>query len=370
MGSRTRLLRSNSGEGKKYNLQGVLLSTVSNLAKYDAITDFVAKGDGQNLDIRHLALRGLVMKEVETTGSISGRRWVNWMPDRCRNPDDSMYGHLTVPGQPTDAILAASLLAMTNPSRSTISIPNFVWELREIPDLLRKEGQDLIRSHHERNLKIEFGYKPLLSDLKKLINFVHEVDKRQEELERLFSKGLHRKRNLWSGSSIGTGPADIIAQSGDKLTVHIFVTKATQRKVWGFVKWFPTNPKLPKGDLRAWARKLTAGAVIDFSTLWEGLPWSWLVDWCSNVGDILAANRNIIGASHSAVQLMTQTTTTADVTSPYLSGASSSNGWTETTKQRRTIVYVPVDVQLPMLDHRQLSILGSIGVTRRVPRSL
>jgi hypothetical protein len=369
MASRTRLRNQYSGTGRKYNLQGVLLSSVANFQSQDKIVDFVAKGDGQNLDIRHLTLKGMVIREVATTGSISGRRWVNWMPDRCRNPEDSMFGHLIIPDQPSDAILAADLLARTNPNRSGISIPNFVWELREIPHMLKKEGDNLIQSHHKGNLAYEFGFKPLLSDLKKLINFSEAVTKRQKELETLFSKGLNRKRDLWS-SSISGGPIDIIAQSGDKLTIHLAVHKTTVRKVWGFVRWFPTNPKLPKGDLRAWARKLEAGAVIDISTLWDGLPWSWLIDWCSNVGDILAANRNIIGASHSAIQLMTQTTTTADVTMDLPASTYSPGGWSEVTKKRRTVAYVPVDFQLPMLTQKQLSILGSIGVTRRVPRSL
>lgn len=369
MASRTRLQNKYSGTGRKYNLQGVLLNTVTNLLSQDKIVDFVAKGDGQNLDIRHLTLKGMVIDEVATTGSISGRRWVNWMPDRCRNPDDSMFGHVTVPGQPSDALLAADLLARTNPNRSGISIPNFVWELREIPLLLKKEGDDLLKNHARNELAYEFGVKPLLSDLKKLVNFTQEVTKRQEELEKLFKSGLNRKRDLWSGS-FSAGPLDIIAQSGDKLTIHLAVHKTTQRKVWGFVRWFPTNPNLPKGDLRAWARKLTGGAVIDMSTLWEALPWSWLIDWCSNVGDILAANRNIIGASHSAIQLMTQTTTTADVTMNLPPETYSPGGWSEVSKSRRTVAYVPVDFQLPMLTHKQLSILGSIGVTRRLPKYL
>jgi hypothetical protein len=368
MGSRTRSRTTYAGQGRKYNLQGVLLSTVNNLGSSDSVTDFVAKGDGQNFDVRHLTIRGLRVIEKATTGSISGRRWVNWMPDRCRNPADSMFGHLIIPDQPSDAFLAAELLARTNPNRSGISIPNFVWELREIPHMLKKEGDNLIQSHHKGNLAYEFGFKPLLSDLKKLINFSEAVTKRQKELELLFSKGLNRKRDLWSASITG-GPIDIIAQSGDKWELHLSVNKTTVRKVWGFVRWFPTNPKLPKGDLRAWARKLEAGAVIDISTLWDGLPWSWLIDWCSNVGDILAANRNIIGASHSAIQLMTQTTTTADATMNMPVGTYVPGGWSEVSKKRRTVAYVPVDFQLPMLTQKQLSILGSIGVTRRVPRS-
>jgi hypothetical protein len=107
---------------------------------------------------------------------------------------------------------------------------------------------------------------------------------------------------------------------------------------------------------------------VDFSTAWNAMPWSWLVDWSSNIGDILIARRNIVGASPGPVQLMTQTTTTGELIPTSYVNYVSKGHWKEVSKTRRTVVNVPVDVQLPILNVRQLSILGSIGVTRRVPR--
>lgn len=369
MGSRTRSQNSYSGTGQKFRyLTGALLSTVNNLSSHDAITDFVASGDGHNLDIRHLSVRGLLLN-YQTTGNISGRIWKNWMLDRCRNPADSMYGHLIVPDQPSDALLAADLLARTNPSRPVVDLPIAIYELKDMPGLLRDEGNKLIRGLAAGHLANEFAIKPLISDLKGLLNFSDEVAKRQKELEQLSSGRLRRKRDLWSGSNT-SGPVDFIAQSGDGVTVHIGVNFATQRRIWGYVVWSPDNPKLMKGDMRALARKAVLGLTVDFSTAWNAIPWSWLVDWCSNVGDILVAKRNIIGASPGPVQLMTQTTTTAIAKQLPDTGFVTPGGWTEVSKKRRTVVNVPVDVQLPILNFRQLSILGSIGVTRRVPRSL
>jgi len=370
MGSRTRTQNKYSGTGLKYNLQNVLVSSVSNLGSHDSITDFVADGDGHNLDVRHLTVHGLTL-DYQTTGSISGRKWINWQLDRVRNPDDSMYGHLIVPGQPSDAFLAADLLARTNPSRPVVDLANFVYELREIPILLKKEGDNIVRNHHSNNLAYEFGIKPLISDLKKLVNFTDEVAKRTRELEQLAKGGLRRKRDLWSGSIHTLVPFDIIAQSGDKVTVHLDVHKNTQRRIWGFVVWYPDNPKgLMKSDLRDMARHAVLGLNLSFETAWNAIPWTWLIDWCSNVGDVLAANRNVIGATHGAIQLMTQTTTSALAKQPVPNSPVKDGGWTEVSKRRRTVTYVPVDFQLSLLSQRQLSILGSIGVTRRVPRNL
>lgn len=368
MANRTRSQKKISGKGYKYKtVGGALVATVDNLGSYDTITDLVASGDGHNLDVRHLTVNGLMYNNV-TPGATLGRTWVNWMPDRCRNPDDPIYGHLSVPDQPSNAILAADLLARTNPSRPVVDLPIAIFELREIPGLLREEGNKIIRGMAVGNLTYQFGIKPLVSDLQGLLNFSDEVAKRQRELEKLAKGGLKRTRDLWSGSSTA-GPISGIVQSGDGPTIILDYYKATQRKIWGHVVWYPDNPKMMKGDLRAAARKAVLGLTVDFSTAWNAIPWSWLVDWCSNVGDILIANRNTVGASHGVVQLMTQTTTTSEAYPNLPPPKMTRGGWKEISKQRRSVVNVPVDVQLPVLSLRQLSILGSIGVTRRVPRS-
>nr|UJQ85525.1 MAG: hypothetical protein 1 [Leviviridae sp.] len=290
------------------------------------------------------------------------------MLDRCRNPGDSMFNHLTVPDQPSDAILAADFLAKTNPSRPVVDLPIAVYELREIPRLLREEGNKILRSIAVGNLTYQFAIRPLVNDLLGLLNFSDEVAKRQKELEQLHEGGLRRKRHMWSGSNIA-GPFDIIAQSGDKLIVHIGADYVTQRKIWAFTVWRPDNPHMMPSDMRDQARRAVLGLTIDFATAWNAIPWSWLVDWCGNIGDILTANRNIVGASPDPVQIMTQTTTSADAKILSYANDISAGSWVRESKQRRTLAYVPVDVQLPILNLRQLSILGSIGVTRRVPRS-
>lgn len=363
-------MRNSAGSGYKYNLQGVLLETVDNLSSYDEITDFVAKGDGYNLNVRHLTLTGCVIADASSPGPTTGRRLVNVQPDLMRSPNGAMYGHLTVPDRPTNAMLAASLLSKTNPSRPVVDLPTAIWELRELPELLHKEGGGWIRKLASTNLKYQFGIKPLVSDVIKLLSFADEVDKRQRELERLQKHGLRRTRHLWSGSTTGSS-SGVVVHSANKFSIELTSQYATQLEVSGFVEWKLNSlgRSLMKGDQRALAKKAVLGLTIDFATAWNALPWSWLVDWCGNVGDILIANRNIVGATHGSIQIMDQTTTTGLRTfpgDPYVSSGRS----LEVSKQRRTVVNVPVSAQLPVLNARQLSILGSIGVTRRVPSHL
>lgn len=366
--ARTREQRISAGLGIRRRLDSPLYTFdgyLDNLASQSRITDLVSKGDGQDLTIDKITVTGNLING-DQGGSITGRRYENVQPQFIRNGlGSSIFSHATVSGRPTNAMLAAELLAKTNPSRPVVDLPLAIYELREIPELLRKEGGNLIQKMASLNLKYQFGIKPLVNDLMSLLSFSDEVAKRQKELDELYKSGLRRKRKLWNGSAITS--TDITTNSIDRHIIHTISQVSTMTNIWGFTTWTPNSIQMMKADRRALARKAVLGLTVDFSLAWNAIPWSWLIDWCSNVGDVLIANRNLVGAVHGPVQIMETIKTTADTTSPQ--AECSPGAWTKVTKTRRTVVNVPISAQLPILNLRQLSILGSIGVTRRMPKS-
>lgn len=366
MSTRTRVRHENAGLGRKYNNSEVLLSEHINLGSYSTVTDAVMSGDGHNFDVTKVSLSGGMISDARSSGIISGRHLVNIQPDVMRQPRGYIYQHLSLPDRPTNAMLAAELLAKTNPSRPVVDMPLLVYELREIPQLLHKEGLSWIQKLAHYNLSYHFGIKPLVNDVIKLISFTDEVAKREKELNQLASRGLRCARDLWAGSN--TGPRYETVHSADKFLLHHDGHIATTSKVRGFVEWkVPPNSRLMKGDRRALAKKCVLGMTIDFATAWNAMPWSWLVDWGANIGDILTASRNLTDASHGPVQIMSHTTSTCNFRFPHPEPVSPGS-WTLESKQRRSLTHVPISAQLPILSAKQLSILGSIGVTRRMPR--
>lgn len=363
---RTRSTIDYSGTGTRHNLQNVLLATKSNLGRYTKIIDWVGPGDGYNLDIIKITASGGIINH-STSGNISGRRWTNWQASRLSSPTDPLYTHVEHPDQPSNAALATECLKMTNPSRPFVDLGIMIGELRELPLLIQRGGENLARKYGQQTLSREFGWKPLVSDLFKLRSLQLEILKRIEEINRLESEGgLKRTVTLWRGSNIQSN--DVITQSGDKLTVHHYLDYATQTEIKGYVCWTPTFPNIPAGRRLAKVLDVLLGLRIDASTLWNLIPWTWLIDWFSNVGDILEASRNTMDATHTSVQLMTHSTTTIQGPSNYAEGTISSFHASLETKQRRTSSGTALDASLPFLDNRQISILGSIGVTRRLPR--
>jgi len=375
---RTRNRYNIESRGRRYGASQISSggTFVDTWNRFDRCIDEVQQGDGHNLSIRKVDVTGgIINTDFLTSGpyGVSPVFFDNWRYQALQNPDDFLYDPLAMPDRPLNTLLAAKLLAGTNPSRPVVDLPIFVYELREIPDLLRKEGGGWLRKLASTNLKYHFGIKPLVSDLLSLLNFSDEVAKREKELNALASSGLRRRRHLWSG--VVTGSTSRAFQTLDFNTGTQVVPKTTASRVWGFVEWFPSESlKLMKGDHRALARKAVLGLTVDFSTAWNAIPWSWLIDWCSNVGDILIAHRNIVGAYHGPIRIMETTTTHGNFDQTLVKNVGSYREYGSpfhfrtVTKTRRTST-ASLSAHLPILSARQLSILGSIAVTRRMPRS-
>nr|UJQ84969.1 MAG: hypothetical protein 1 [Leviviridae sp.] len=343
--------------------QGVIKRQKPHLVHYGKITDNILPGNGHDLFIKSLTVNGGVLNKVTSSTSSTSRHAFNWQLDRIRDPEDPIYDHRTVDGKPTYGSLAAQLLADTNPSRPVVDLPVFIAELRDFPQLLKHEG-NLIRKAASLNLSYQFGIKPMVSDLLKLIDFSDEVNKREKELNALARSGLRRKRQLWSGTKTATGSTQYF-QSLDFLRKGK-IDYNTHTKFWGYVEWYPTYPyKFMFADRRSLARKAVLGLTVDFATAWELMPWSWLIDWCSNAGDILISSRNIIDATHSVPLIMKETKTTGSCKDI----ADDVSAFTFVNhRKERDRTNATLSAQLPILTARQFSILGSIGVTRRLPR--
>lgn len=215
------------------------------------------------------------------------------------NPTHGLVSHLNV-GTPSDSYLAIELTKKVNPSRTSVNLPTFMFELRELPELVHDTGKKLIRNLAKRNLRYQFGLLPLLSDVSKLISFTDKVDARTREILSYADGERVRKRSLYENTeSVDTGQYITYNSAPGWIVVSgNSISKTTSNKVWGYIR---ISPAPTFGDwskdgerVRSAAQRAVGSLYLDPSTLWEAIPWSWLVDWYGNVGDWLQANRNYV----------------------------------------------------------------------------
>lgn len=293
-----------------------------------------------------------------------GTYFINWAVDSVRSRN-SFFEHLHVES-PSDTAVATKVAAGTNPNKSYVDLGVMVGELRELPQLAFKVGSDFIKGHAKNNLTIEFGLKPLLSDIRKMFEFQKSFDRRLKNINTLADTGRLSRRMSLGSSSNSTVLKDYPVQSYGRFITRDVHVKTTET-VWGHVTWTLVKelPSLPSArqDL---ASKALFGQTLDLVTLWELLPWSWLIDWFSNAGELISLTRGIIPATHGAVSVMRHKKTTYsfdDYTLPDGTGALTSCEVLVETKSR-VPVSPALEAQLPFLTNRQMSILGSIALTR------
>jgi hypothetical protein len=371
--NRVRSFYTQSGNGiyikdSSYPYTNINEQGVTDLA-YDYIRDTVAVGNGHDMYIEHRKQPDIPFWDGEHyDGSTMHIRQAFFTP-RLRSLTYEL-GNLSIAGSPDYNQATVDLLKKTNPSREYINLPVFALELKKLPQLLLKRtnqlGEDLARGR----LSLEYGWKPFVKDLVKFADLQNQITGRVRELKALQRSGIRRKRTIFRGSATSSKTVSLSTTNGFILDADL--TTTTQRHVWGFCKWNPTANSLgdvPTGymvDIVALASVLSL--YPDPSVIYEYIPFSWLLDWCSNVGDYLHASRNIVGASPSHVQLMYEDTTEQKVRlrvsgsiSPFMKPSKPLEFTRHLQGKGRARIYSwSAQAQMPFLNERQVMILGDI----------
>jgi len=272
---------------------------------------------------------------------------------------------------PTVTAMATKLIADTNPNTPYVDVPAFVGELPELPKMLFKEGGEIVKLFRNRkivrglaslNLAEQFGWRPFIGDLVKLLRFQSEVDRRIKILNTAKTEGrVHFKRTLYKGAR---------QSSNYNSNIDADVWQGYLLNIWGAIDWFPDG-ELPgtQEEMRRLADRAVHGLnEVSLATAWQLMPWSWLVDWCSNIGTFLNTTRNGIPFTHSTPQIMVHMKRQAShSTKSYFGGLYnlSEGVFTHETKERFPTPGGFPEAKLPFLTNSQFSILASIGVTHR-----
>lgn len=327
-------------------------------------------------------------KSTKSYGNISGRSSLsNTAYSEYKNYDiyfdQSVPAHLNLGFASENSSMTAAM-ARSNPSRPVVSVPTFLGELKDFPGLIRQAGNLALRiKGKSKNLRrrgrlkeaadaylaYKFAINPLISDVQKLMDVQSHTQNRMDELDRLYSNGGMRRRiTIASGGQ--PSRTNVVLDSALSAVIRADVDIFTSGQRWCTLRWLPigrpsySNDK-EKQDL---ARSLVLGlnAQSLTSTAWNLLPWSWMVDWFSNVGDFIDANNNAVRTVCVGRCTMTHLETSAHYRrSDSVSWVTGGDAiFTRTSKTRVIGGGSALEASIPLLNGNQLSILGALGVSR------
>lgn len=332
---------------------------------------------------------------------------------------------------PTElAGLVTQLLARSNPSSSVVSIPTVLGELKDLPGLVKTFGEKAIRTLQkypldealfeairrvaveevptrylpalkgrkmdlhdteevfrnylrylnnaaETNLAWRWAVWPMISDCLKLMDFAKHVSRRVQWMHGLASgKKIRRKVRLYSRPSVTEHGSSGYIESVVGL-VQGFQTRLFNEEVWGTAQWglLPGNA-LPRyitdpASRPEMAQRLVLGITHEelITALWELAPWSWLIDWFTNFGEIISLTNNSMDLYPMNLSIMRRLTckSSQQITSipEWLRATRTGTGWYERKIRIAGLVPVALPVcQLPFMTAGRLSVLASLGTLK------
>jgi hypothetical protein len=277
------------------------------------------------------------------------------------------------------------LVAGTNPSRPVLNIPEAVENIVSLPRMVKSLGDLIMSPASKMNPKgfageylgVQFGWRPLIDDLTKLLNIQSYVIKRNRELHQLYSgKGLRRRLKF----ADDTTNAAVNSQTSVGISVITQSCSLTvKREQWATIHWYPTSlppyhPDDPRWNLLTHQLVLGATPEAMLNGIWKVIPWTWLIGWFTNFGKYTLANSWTIPATHGAGCFMSKAEATyqsAGVTWTNTRGGSLSHSGkaSRVVRMRQVSSTVTAGANMPYLDMFRLSILGSLFVQKFLPHS-
>lgn len=221
-------------------------------------TDTVGNFDHDNgLDIDKIEYRPYTLNGINTT---QNRVYTNWTPQGIAL---ALISHINDTSLPSLTNATNNALARSNPSKPLVDAPRSLIELRDIPETIR-QAADIVRSARKglltpRNARrawnalrhgagayvgYEFGIKPIVSDVHRLLHFQEGWDRRFHELKRMYQTGGLRKTGRIYSSTKTDGDNSKAIESVSSLVINARQERITWRNMWYSARWVPDWPRL------------------------------------------------------------------------------------------------------------------------------
>jgi len=286
--------------------------------------------------------------------------------------------------EPTFALLKTKALKQMNPSRSKVSVPLFLFELREVPRMLESLWKTLSTPPKSRRpsevsdawLSVNFGWAPLVKDVVAMFNVAADIEERKRYLLNL-EKGTAVRGSLGSKTEV-TSDGTVVYNTGWLVGRPAVIAELHTTLSWK--RWFTANAvltgSLPDTNLglEELSASLVTGMRFDPVAVYNAIPWSWLVDYFWNVGTFLEASEGIIPWKCTRLNIMSTVTARQSYSNMtrdrYSAMTMNPNGYAETVVKYRRVYANPT----PSLGFTQLlsdtaqANLGALAISKALGR--
>lgn len=280
------------------------------------------------------------------------------------------------------------------PGKSVADLAVMLGEIRDVPRMMQQTARGFHDTwKHMRAssglsrkkladhwLNTQFGWLPFVSDIRKLYRAYQQAEKSYQRVRAENGRWVRRGGTVLEevdseevgASSTTTRHMPVLPSSmylDPARTGSWTASRLREKHVWfmgAFRYWIPNVDSV---EWKRWYLARLFGGVPTPSLVWELTPWSWLIDWFSNAGDVIqnidTGWANELAAKYAYV-MCTETQSVVTHSSHNLACGSISGSCTHFVRAKTRTGANPFGFGLTWdnLSPRQLSILGALGVSR------
>lgn len=315
----------------------------------------------------------------------------------CYPPTDA-FGSMFPPANHSSKssleALGSTAIARSKPTNSVANVATFLGETLKdgIPSMIGARSWEsrasAAKKAGDEYLNAAFGWLPLVNDIRKVAEAVKHADAVLAQYERDAGGVVRRRYNFpltddATTETVGAADNALPFAAHDSAWIEAPFGRVT-RKVetsrsrsfsGAFTYYLPTDYDSRKELARvALEADKLFGLAITPEVLWELAPWSWAVDWFSNIGDVVSNISDFITdglvlrygyISERSVTKYTYTSDPSGLVSPYRDTKVPPLVLVRETKQRIPANPFGFGIGWEGLSAFQLSIAAALGISRR-----
>lgn len=323
--------------------------------------------------------------------------WLNpWFSQYYRGPllavNPNLYSFPSVPSSNL-AAMGTNAIARCKP---TNNVSNLAVDLLEIfrgqaPRIwgatLWKERSHAARAAGGEYLNNEFGWQPLISDIRNAMRGVVNAHELLQAYERNSGKVVRRRYEFpleQTESMTDLGPSNGYTLSalqpwtlsGSVPSPHLYRISKFSRRTWfsgAFTYHLPPGYGSRFGLVDAAAKAgYLFGIELTPETLWQAAPWTWVGGWFSNIGSLtsilsdMQTDGLVLRYGYVMEHTLASDTYTLNGKTPYLKSFPYATDVTFSYERKRRVRATPFGFELfwPDFSPRQLAITAALGLTR------
>lgn len=214
--------------------------------------------------------------------------------------------------------LGGTAISRTRPGKPVVDLAVTIGELRVggIPSMIgslfarSKSLRDVFRNSGNEYLNIQFGWAPLIRDLEALSLAVSDTRKlleaHEKQLDKLLTRNYHFNDTIDTSSGLSKAPfgmanyellpatpyGSMTSNVSNRQTIvaPVEITRKVTKSYFraGYRFYYPDIQTALK-ELQQFEANanLLLGTRLDPEVLWNLQPWTWLIDWFVNFGDVI-----------------------------------------------------------------------------------